>query len=369
MAKTKKTFKFAIDGRIGDEWDGITAKQVNEMLVEAGDVDEIDLTINSPGGDVFAGISIFNALKAHPAKVKATIIGWAASIGSVIVMAADHLAIAEGGFLMVHQATGITVGRSQEHLATAVALEKVDATIAGFYARRAGVDQEVAAEWMADETWFTAEEAVEIGLADEAIGVEGATNMAQIVTLAQPLCFEKTPKQFAALAAPKQQKDPAPGAGNSPLVKEIADMADEKKVESPQPADFHGIKAACVGADDTFICKQLERKATAEDAAKEWTAELANRLETKQEEVDAANAKAEKAEAKAKETPPDKPGVPALGTGKKKDDEDTQGDPGAAFMLKAEQKVASGKGRAAAISAVKKENPELHQAWIDSVNE
>jgi ATP-dependent Clp protease, protease subunit len=126
----------------------------------------INLRVNSPGGSVFDGTTIYNALRAHPAKVIAHIDGLAASIASVIVMGADEVRAADNAYLMIHDPWSIVMGGAMDMRKEADLLEKVGGTIAKTYAKKSGQDEAEILALMAEETWLTAEEAMELGLVD-----------------------------------------------------------------------------------------------------------------------------------------------------------------------------------------------------------
>jgi ATP-dependent protease ClpP protease subunit len=138
--------------------------------------DTIDLHINSPGGDVFDGVTIMNALKNHPARVNVHVDGLAASAASFIMMAGDEISIARNAQVMVHEGHAVCAGDSRDMRKCADLLDKVSNNIADIYAQRTGRD---AAEWrdiMREETWYTAAEAVKAGLADKVSGTTKPTN-------------------------------------------------------------------------------------------------------------------------------------------------------------------------------------------------
>lgn len=144
---------------------GVTAKRVAAALRSIGD-QEVFVDINSPGGDFFEGVAIYNALRAHPHKVTVRILGLAASAASVIAMAGDDIQIGKAGFLMVHNAWVVAVGNRHDLAEAAKTMEPFDDAMATVYAERAGVKKAKAAEWMDNETWFNGEQAVADGLAD-----------------------------------------------------------------------------------------------------------------------------------------------------------------------------------------------------------
>jgi ATP-dependent protease ClpP protease subunit len=162
---------------IGESWaGGVSAREFVPQLA-ALDVDTIHLRINSPGGDVFDGRAIANALTQHPAHVVAHIDGHAASAATYVALAADEVEIADGGFFMIHNAWTVALGNANDFEATAGILRKVDASIVADYQRKTGKSPETISEWMDAETWFTAEEAVEHGFVDRiAPGQKAAKN-------------------------------------------------------------------------------------------------------------------------------------------------------------------------------------------------
>ncbi len=158
-----------------DIWSGggITAASVAEALRSAGDV---TVSINSPGGDFFEGIAIYNLLRAHPHKVTVNVVGLAASAASVIAMAGDEVNIARAGFMMIHNAWSIAVGNRHDFVSVSETLEKFDAQMAELYAARAEIDPAEAAKFMDDETWLSGENAIEHGFADGFIAADDVTN-------------------------------------------------------------------------------------------------------------------------------------------------------------------------------------------------
>lgn len=145
---------------------GITPTAVTDALKALGSVDELHVYIDSPGGNVFAGITIHNLLKRFEAKKIVFIDGIAASIASYVVMAGDEVRIASNGRMMIHDAWGYVAGNARELRAIADKLDSVTGTIREAYVARTGrPDSEVKA-WMEDETWMTASEALANGFAD-----------------------------------------------------------------------------------------------------------------------------------------------------------------------------------------------------------
>jgi ATP-dependent Clp protease protease subunit len=151
-------------GDVGDSWfGGVTAKQFADDLKAAGKVDTIQLHINSPGGDVFDGLTIYRLLVDHKAKVIVHIDGLAASIASVIAMAGNEINISESGFLMIHNAWGIAMGAADDMRTMADLLDKTTGSIRDVYVARTGKSGEAVKSWMDAETWFSAQEAKDNG--------------------------------------------------------------------------------------------------------------------------------------------------------------------------------------------------------------
>lgn len=152
---------------------GVSAAEFVQRL-RAIATPEVHLHVNSPGGSVFDGVAIFNALAQHPARVTAYVDGLAASAASFIVQAADEVIMNPGSMMMVHDAIGMTWGNAFDHHTMAGLLSQVSDSIAELYAMRAGG---TAQSWRAvmekdggEGQWYTAEQAVEAGLADRVHG-------------------------------------------------------------------------------------------------------------------------------------------------------------------------------------------------------
>ncbi|MBO6542302.1 MAG: Clp protease ClpP [Alphaproteobacteria bacterium] len=166
----------SIYGEIGQDMfgDGITSRRIAGALRSIGKRD-VTVNINSPGGDFFEGVAIYNLLREHPAMVTVKVLGMAASAASVIAMAGDRIEISEVGFLMVHNAWARAVGNRHDMRSAADTLEPFDDAMAGLYAARAGVDRSVSVEWMNKETWFGGQKAIDAGLADDLLEADAIT--------------------------------------------------------------------------------------------------------------------------------------------------------------------------------------------------
>jgi ATP-dependent protease ClpP protease subunit len=156
--------------RIYDEigWFGITAEEVAAEL-EKITAEEIEVQISSLGGDMWDGIAIYNALRAHPATITTRVDSMAASIASVIAQAGDHRIMLTGSQMMIHEAWTIAIGNAAAMRETGDILEKQSRILAGIYTERSGGDFDEFLQMMEAETWFDHDETVEAGLADEVV--------------------------------------------------------------------------------------------------------------------------------------------------------------------------------------------------------
>jgi ATP-dependent protease ClpP protease subunit len=150
-----------------DFWtgEGVTAKRVAGALRAIGNNDVV-VNINSPGGDYFEGLAIYNALRDHPAKVTVKVLGIAASAASVIAMAGDEIQIARAGFLMIHNTWVIAMGDRNALRETADWLEPFDQVATDIYAARTGMEPKTLAKMLDRETWIGGADAVDQGFAD-----------------------------------------------------------------------------------------------------------------------------------------------------------------------------------------------------------
>lgn len=162
-----ETAEVLIYGEIDSYW-GVDAGQFARDLAQI-DASTITVRINSVGGDAFDGIAILNALRGHGATINVVVDGLAASIASVIAMAGTTVTMNRNSQMMVHNGWALCVGDAADHQKTADMLAKMNTNLASIYAEKAGGTVE---DWLAvmdAETWMSAEEAVECGLADSMI--------------------------------------------------------------------------------------------------------------------------------------------------------------------------------------------------------
>lgn len=145
---------------------GVTAEGLVSELA-ALNVAEITVHLNSPGGDVFDGIAIMNALRDHPANVTIKVDALAASIASVIAQAGNKIIMGRNSTMMIHNASGFAMGEAKDLRKMADLLDGTTENIASIYAERAGGTVKQWLAVMEGEKWYDADEAVEAGLADE----------------------------------------------------------------------------------------------------------------------------------------------------------------------------------------------------------
>ena len=157
---------------IGENWwgEGVSAKSFSEELNALPDsVNLIELRINSPGGSVFEGYTIYNRLKQHKAEVHAYIDGMAASIASLIMLAADKVFMGETAQVMIHKPLAGVWGNSKDLETMIERLDSIENQLIKVYRNKTGLDFYELETMLEAETWFTPEEALANGFVDEVI--------------------------------------------------------------------------------------------------------------------------------------------------------------------------------------------------------
>ncbi|MEB8093173.1 head maturation protease, ClpP-related [Mammaliicoccus lentus] len=204
---------------VSSKWeeDEVTATDFKKSLDDLGKVSEIDVHINSSGGNVFAGHAIYNMLKMHEAKINVYIDALAASIASVIAMSGDTIFMHKNSLLMIHNSWIITMGNSKQLRETADLLDKTDKSSNFAYLDKAkNLSEEELKQMLDNETWLTADEALEKGFADEVLG---ANKMAASISKQQLEKFQKTP------ASVEKDVD---------KITQISDLSKDNTVETPE---------------------------------------------------------------------------------------------------------------------------------------
>jgi ATP-dependent protease ClpP protease subunit len=198
--------------------------------LKALNVSSILLHLNSPGGDVFDGIAIMEALRSHPAKVTVHVDALAASIASVIAQAGDRVIVGRYSQMMIHNASGWASGDYREMEKTAELLKAINATIADVYTDRAGGKQ---MDWLAameEETWYDAQSAVKAGLADEVAQLDTEAQAHKAVAKWNLRAFAKRPPET--IPAPPEDE---PGQTATVIDFSALKPAITRAVRDPEP--------------------------------------------------------------------------------------------------------------------------------------
>ncbi len=255
-----KAGKATADISIHDEiglW-GISASAFLRDLRGMGDVDEINLSIHSPGGDVLDGWAIYNGLKNSRAKITARVEGLAASMASVILMAADVVEIPKNAYVMIHNPWGLAVGDAEEMRDTADLLDKLGNGLVRAYVDRTGNDEVQVREWMDAETWMDGEEAVARGFATKLLG-----EVAMAASVFDTRKFKMTPQSLTTnsdstpIVATVDATPPDAPVDESPVEAQVETPAvEEAPVEAesepaPQASLIQRAIAALTGRPDT----------------------------------------------------------------------------------------------------------------------
>lgn len=165
-------------GTIGEDyWSDrpITAKNVAAQLRAIGDR-PVELQINSPGGDMFEGIAIYNVLREHPQDITVKVMGMAASAASIIAMAGDTIEIGAASFIMIHNCWVVAIGNRHDMAETAAFLEPFDQAMADLYAQRTGSAVADVQRWMDAETFMSGSMAIERGFASAMLAADQVTS-------------------------------------------------------------------------------------------------------------------------------------------------------------------------------------------------
>ncbi|NTG20012.1 Clp protease ClpP [Agrobacterium rhizogenes] len=158
-------YDMIVDDEMEAEWfGGVTPSSfISQLKAMNGDV---AIRINSPGGSVFGAVAICQAMREYQGAITVHVDGYAASAASVIAVAAPKVVMAPGSFMMIHNCWTFAIGNANDLMSMAGVLEKIDGSIADTYAAKSGKDATEFRDLMAAETWFTAAEAVAMGVAD-----------------------------------------------------------------------------------------------------------------------------------------------------------------------------------------------------------
>lgn len=196
QGKDQKTGEVTIYGVIDSEqwWgDETTPKVFKEELDGLGEIDTLNVYINSPGGDVFAGQAIYSILKRHPAKKLVYVDGVAASIASVVAMAGDVIRMPRNSMMMIHNPSSMVWGQAEDMRKMADALDKIRESMIAAYQGKVDIEKDELIALLDAETWMTADEAVRKGFADELLQEVKAAACADIEYLAK---YRNVPKSL-----------------------------------------------------------------------------------------------------------------------------------------------------------------------------
>lgn len=239
---------------------GVTARQFVNDLKALGDISHINLHINSPGGDVFDGIAIFNALKHHGASITVHIDGLAASMASVIAMVGNPVIMPENTMMMIHKPWGFAGGDANDMRDYAELLDKVESVLIPAYAEKTGKSTDEIAEMLEDETWMDGKECVAMGFADQTIPSLQAMACIQSKRIED---FEKMPKNIRNMLTPPRattQRDPQQPQVQQPVVSQPSG-SDENTIRAQVIAEQ---KERVNGINNLFAmfgCKHSELQA------------------------------------------------------------------------------------------------------------
>ncbi|HAT2830157.1 TPA: Clp protease ClpP [Klebsiella oxytoca] len=211
---------------------GVTAKSFVTELKALGDLSHIDLHINSPGGEVFEGIAIYNALKTTGAAITVHIDGVAASMASILAMVGNPVIMPENTMMMIHKPWGFAGGDANDLRDYANLLDQLETVMIPAYCNKTGKTEEEIAAMLADETWLTAAECVALGFADQTIPALIAMNCIDSNRIED---YEKMPSSIRnmitrpkATTIPGNNPAPAPAASTDAATIRAQVIAEQK---------------------------------------------------------------------------------------------------------------------------------------------
>ncbi len=179
-----------------DYWgEGVTAKRIAGALRAMNGAD-VTVNINSPGGDMFEGLAIYNLLREYEGRVTVKVLGIAASAASVIAMAGDDIQIGRGAFLMIHNCWVYAMGNRHDFAELAQSLEPFDNAMADIYAARSGLDMGAVQKLMDAESYIGGSDAVAKGLADSLLSADAVSDgdESPLMWSSSPVAFRRWPR-------------------------------------------------------------------------------------------------------------------------------------------------------------------------------
>lgn len=217
------------EGLFGDST--VTSESFRDQLKQIPNGTAIDLRINSPGGAVFEGYAIFEALKSRSKDITAYVDGQASSIASVIMLAASKIVAAENSWIMLHEPTMLAQGSSEDMQRYSGLLDGIAKQISVIYSNRTGKPESEMRELMRRETWLTGEQAMNLGFVDE---VSAALQVAAISNLEW---FRNVPAQLTKNKTGETQNimatESIPNAGTNPADQRTPGVAASQTAHSP----------------------------------------------------------------------------------------------------------------------------------------
>jgi len=315
--KANKVAEVYIFDEIGSH--GVTAQKFIEEIKGLGDR-PINIRINSLGGDVFNGMAIHNVLKKRTYNTTVYIEGIAASIATIIALGADEVIMAENSLFMIHNAWGGVMGDAKEMRKSAATLEKISNELTEIYVKKTGLSYEAISEMMDNETWLSADEAYELGFVDS-------------ISDAMKIAAKYDVSKFKNITNEEIQNKFNNNIKNKKMTNELKEWFNSK-VEEIVAAVKSDVKVSKEVANDTEITVNLGDNDEIKNKISDFEAKnielsekitsLENELvsakgsnETLTNEVEALNAKINKADAKGTEIETD--GDPAVVENKKED--------------------------------------------------
>jgi ATP-dependent protease ClpP protease subunit len=231
-----------------DFWgEGVTANRISGALYSL-DGEDVTVNINSPGGDMFEGLAIYNLLRQYSGKVTVKVLGLAASAASIIAMAGDEVQVGRGAFLMIHNCWVAVMGNRNDLIQTAQDMAPFDQAMADIYAARSGQSGDDIAAMMDNETYISGSDAVDKGFADRLLPADevqdGDDNPAAALRKLDALLAKANTPRSERRKLLKALTGYTPGAVTDPAGTPSATIIDKESVASLEAA-FNGLKAAC----------------------------------------------------------------------------------------------------------------------------
>ncbi len=288
MQATGQQLDLYLFGVIGDWWDGNTAEQVLYQLQNNRDVTEITVYLSSVGGYFADGLPIYNLLKQHPANVTVVVMGYALSMASVIMLAGGKVKVAQNALLMIHNAQGCACGSPVDLRQSAEILTKHEQAIIPLYASRLGKKPAEIQALLDNETWFTAQEALDAGLVDEIID---PVDLSQIDKQQPSNAWEFAVKNFKHPPSSFAQRVESAASHDHGWVKKILNrvVGDPPPANPTLPDDEVEMKPEEIEAAVNAALEKRDQQATA--TAQAELADLKAKLAQAEKERDEATGK------------------------------------------------------------------------------